>query len=66
MPKAILEFQLPEEREEFEIANNGRDYYLALHEIDQHLRSCLKHGHDYKSVEELAEQIRRMNPGCLY
>jgi hypothetical protein len=57
--KATIEFQLPEESSQHERAVHADDAWCALHDIDQHLRSVLKHGHDYKSVQELAEHIRR-------
>ena len=59
--KATLEFTLPEEREEFEMTNKAVDYYSQLHEIDNYLRSLLKHGDpDAQSAEDLAERIRSM------
>ena len=60
--KAILEFDLPDDQEEFEIANRAMDYHSALWDIDQHMRTCLKHGHTYKTIEEVMEHIRTMMP----
>jgi hypothetical protein len=57
--KATIEFQLPEEHDEHVRAVHAHNAWVALYDIDQHLRSVLKHGHDYKSVQELAEHIRR-------
>jgi hypothetical protein len=37
--KAILEFNLPEDKGEFDFANNAVNYYSALFEFDQWLRS---------------------------
>ena len=51
MPKAILQFNLPEERHEFEVASNGQNYLSALHDLDNYLRSKLKY-------EELPDQVR--------
>ena len=56
--KATLEYSLPEEREEFQIVNKAADYFCALCELDRHLRSCVKYGHQYKSVEDLCEVLR--------
>ena len=42
--KAILEFNLPEEKEEFDAASKGMDWALVAWEIDQHLRNELKYG----------------------
>ena len=59
--KATLEFDLPDEKEEFEIAVKSRDYYSQLWDIDQHLRSLLKHGDpEAESTTQLAERIRNM------
>lgn len=41
--KAILEFNLPEEQSEFELASNANKYYSILWELDQHLRSKIKY-----------------------
>ena len=57
---ATLSFNLPEESSQHERAVFCDDAWCALHYIDQHCRSVGKYGHQYKSVEELAEEIRRM------
>jgi hypothetical protein len=41
--KAILEFNLPEESEAYELAMNGHQYLFALQELDNYLRSELKY-----------------------
>jgi len=54
MPKGILEFKLPEEKEEFEEAQKGGIYKLVLWDLDQHLRGIIKYNndkHDEKSLE---------------
>lgn len=56
MPKAILEFNLPEEGEEFESAHKGNLYRLIVWDLDQHLRSILKYSndsYDQKTLDEL-------------
>jgi hypothetical protein len=58
--KATLEFDLPEEREEFELASKGTDWMLVLWEIDQNLRNSLKHGHEYKTADEAMEKMREL------
>ena len=42
--KAILEFELPADEEQFDAANRGMDWALVAWEIDQHLRNELKYG----------------------
>jgi len=59
--KATLEFDLPDEKEEYEITSKASDYFHQLWEIDQHLRSLLKHGDpEAQSTRQLAERIRSM------
>ena len=43
MPKATLEYQLPEEQGEFDLANNADKYYLALWEVYVYLRNQSKY-----------------------
>ena len=49
--KATLEFNLPEDQEDFNYATNGFNYYHALYEMDQWLRSEYK----YNGKEEMYE-----------
>lgn len=44
MPKAILEFSLPEEQTDFELAQNGINWHLVAWDLDQVLRAKLKYG----------------------
>jgi hypothetical protein len=46
--KATLEFNLPEESEEFELATNGTNISLALWKFTQFLRNLDKYGFDEK------------------
>lgn len=41
--KAILEFELPEENNEYTLANDASKYYGALWDITMWLRGKLKH-----------------------
>lgn len=54
--KATLTFNLPEDREEFEIAQNGIRYLSALEEIKNLLRNEVKYG-GVKNVPELYTEI---------
>ena len=47
--KATLEFNLPEDQERFDFATNGFNYYMALCEMDEWLRSEYK----YNDKEEM-------------
>jgi hypothetical protein len=62
MPTAILKFTLPEEESEFRTAQQGRAAKVALWDIDQKLRSLLKHGEPTEEEARLAEEIRAMIP----
>ncbi len=58
MPKAILEFNLPEEREDFEIHNNAGSYYSAIFEIRVYIRNLNKYDdRDIIPKEELTEKL---------
>jgi len=56
--KATLEFNLPEEQTEFIRASRADIAWAKLHDIDMQLRNWIKHGHDFKSIEDLAQHIR--------
>lgn len=68
--KAILEFNLPEDENEFKLASRGRDFYIDLYDIQQKIRSFDKHGmgidvpseEDFSPEEfkEWAKQISRL------
>lgn len=61
--KAILEFNLPDDQPEFDLANKGSDYYSVLWEMDQWLRSQIKYNdsltnEQYEVYEKCREQLR--------
>ena len=41
--KAILEFELPEDKEEFDAASKGMDWAILAWDIDQYIRNRLKY-----------------------
>ena len=55
--KAILEFNLPEDKEDFDFATNGINYYSALCEFDNWLRSEYK----YNGNESMFEVRKKLN-----
>ena len=55
--KAILEFNLPEDKDEFDFATNGINYYSALCEFDNWLRSEYK----YNGNEPMFEVRKKLN-----
>ena len=57
--KATLEFNLPEDREDFNYANNGFNYYMALVEMDEWLRSEYKYN-DNEEMYEVRNKLREI------
>lgn len=55
--KATLEFNLPEDKEDFDFATNGINYYSALTEFDNWLRSEYK----YNGKEEMYAVREKLN-----
>ena len=51
--KAILEFELPEEEEQFNAANKGMDWALLVLHIDQFIRNKIKYEQDRDGVLQL-------------
>ena len=56
--KAILEFNLPEDQEEFDVASKGMDWALVAWDMDQLLRDKLKYGKLFPNTRETLEEIR--------
>jgi hypothetical protein len=56
--KATLEFNLPEDQTEFEIATNANKYYSALFNFQQYLRNKLKHEKLTPEQESVVEAIQ--------
>lgn len=56
MPKVTLEFNLPEEREEFEDAVKGAEYKWVLEEIwNKVFRPRHKHFYDNEEINRIVE-----------
>ena len=58
MPKATIEFKLPEEIDDHTMAIKAGTYFSALFTLDQKMRSFLKYGGDYTSAEAVAQDVR--------
>jgi hypothetical protein len=63
--KATLEFALPDDQVEYDRARLGPLAISTLWDIDQHLRSLVRHGEPTPEVLDLAETIRQMIPAEL-
>ena len=57
--KATLEYNLPEDREDFNHATNGFNYYMALVEMDQWLRAEYKYNNN-EEMYEVREMLRQI------
>lgn len=57
--KAILEFNLPEDTDEHEVALKGMDWKYAMQAVDDCLREMVKYGDDPVKAE-FAENVRKM------
>ena len=55
--KATLEFDLPEEIEEFKMATRGADYFCSLWDLKQLLRERHKYGLDTDIFEQRFKDI---------
>ena len=59
--KAILEFELPEDKEEFDAASKGMDWAILAWDIEEYIRNRLKYQIeklDTSSAKEELELLR--------
>lgn len=69
--KAILEFNLPEDKYDYKLCNLSSNMHIVLWYFDHLLRACVKYDHfDGKTLTEeernFAEQIREKWHELLY
>ena len=65
MPTLTVRYNLPDEQHDYECARLGRAMAMTIWDIDQRLRSLLKHGEPTEAEAKLAEEIRDMiRNGC--
>ena len=66
MAKAILEFNLPEDDQEFELATKGLKFWSVLWELDQSLRAKTKYASDdlpqekYDAYQEIRDELNEL------
>lgn len=58
MPKVTIEFQLPEEQHEYEVASQSDKMQSFIWDFSQHLRSWYKYGHQFKDADDAVDKIR--------
>ena len=70
--KAILEFELPEDKEHFDVASRGMDWSLVVWDMDQIMHKKIKYAEltddSRLAIEELRLTMSDMliNRGLLY
>lgn len=66
MAKAILEFNLPEDNQEFQLATKGIKFWDVLWNFDQYLREKTKYQSDnmsqetYDALQDSREKLREL------
>jgi len=60
--KATLEFNLPDEQEEFDLCLKARNYFCVLWDLDQELRKKVK----YENIPEKEKEIYQAVRDCLW
>jgi hypothetical protein len=64
--KAILEFNLPEDNQEFELATKGLKFWSVLWDLDQSLRAKTKYAPDslpqdkYDAYQEIRNELHEL------
>jgi hypothetical protein len=59
--KVTIEFNLPEEEDDYKLAVNGRIFWSALWDIKQEIRAILKYGTE-KDMDQVLEDLRSLIP----
>lgn len=66
MPKVILEYNIPEEQDEFDLAYNGARLAVIVEDFDEYLRRKLKYESDslteeqYKLYQEIRDKLTEL------
>lgn len=64
--KAILEFNLPDDEQEYNLANNAMNFWNVLWELDQELRANTKYApddmtdDDYDAYQKIRETLNEL------
>ena len=64
--KAILEFNLPEDDQEYNLANNAMNFWNVLWELDQELRANTKYApddmtdDDYDAYQKIRDKLHEL------
>ena len=59
--KVVLIFNIPDDRDEYRLAEKGKDFYLAMYDYSQYLRTEWKHGNyddkEFEVLDKIKEQF---------
>jgi coproporphyrinogen III oxidase-like Fe-S oxidoreductase len=58
MPKAILEFNLPDEQHEYNVVTQASRVQSFVWDFSQQLRAWDKYHHDFKDADDALDKIR--------
>ena len=58
MSRVIIDFNLPEEKPQVNLALNGEFYHNLLFKLNVDLKSWIKNGHHFKDADEVIRHIR--------
>ena len=58
--KAILEFDLPEDEEQFNVASKAMDWSLLAWDIDQHIRNRIKYQSEKLQTSSAKEELESL------
>jgi D-ribose pyranose/furanose isomerase RbsD len=64
--KATLEFNLPDDQQEYDLANSGMSFWNVLYELDQNLRAKTKYASDdlpqdkYDAYQEVRDMLHEL------
>jgi len=64
--KAILEFNLPDDQQDFDLAVSGMKFWSVLYDLDQSLRTKTKYASDdlpqekYDAYQEIRDELREL------
>lgn len=64
--KAILEFNLPDDDQEYDLANNAFRFWNVLYELDQELRANTKYApddmtdDDYDAYQKIRDKLHEL------
>ena len=64
-PQIVMKFTLPQDREWFEASYHGLDWRSVVEEVDEQLRSWLKYGHNFDTVDDALEELRSYLHGLM-